>query len=183
MNDNLKNLIESCPFTVNYGEFEQESFGSFSSPGYARHVIGLINQLRKIESDLNHESRRFERSVLIEEKEKIIKLLEKQDAAKLKNAVTNWQQSEPDYWADTLGKMAAIEILSHGQTTYNTMMKMAKLPEDLYVKATQICVRLANTIKETTVKAEMEIGVTAEPIDAPYDDAAPTKKILLKKVK
>lgn len=183
MNDNLKSLIDACPFTVNYGEFEQESFGSFSSPGYARHVIGLINQLRKIESDLNHESKRFERSVLMEEKNKIIAILEKQDPAKLKNAVTNWEQSEPDYWADTLGKMAAIEILSHGKPTYETMMKMAKLPEDLYVKSTQICVRLANTIKDATVKAEMEIGVTPEPFDSSQDDAAPTKKILLKKVK
>jgi hypothetical protein len=186
MDDNLKTLIDTCPFTVEYGEFEQESFASPSAPGYARYVIDLINRFRKIESDLDHEPKSFERSQLIEEKDKILSILRKQDPEKLKNAVNNWQQFEAEYWADTLGKIAAIEILSHGKATYETMMKMAKLPEDLYIKATQICVKLANTIKDATVKAEEEIGVTSQVLDFQYENSnatAPTKKLLLKKVK
>jgi hypothetical protein len=39
------------------------------------------------------------------------------------------------------------------------MTKMVKLPEDLYVKSTQICVTLANKIKQATIEAEQEIGI------------------------
>ena len=64
------------------------------------------------------------------------------------------------------------------------MSKMVKLPEDMYIKVTQICVRLANTIKETTVRAEEEIGVIQQPRDdvpASTAESGP-RKINLKKI-
>jgi hypothetical protein len=63
-----------------------------------------------------------------------------------------------------------------------TMTKMVKLPDDAYIKATQICVKLANAIKEATIMAEQEIGINA---DEANDLTSPTepKKLKLKKVK
>jgi hypothetical protein len=69
------------------------------------------------------------------------------------------------------------------------MTKMVKLPEDLYIKATQICVTLANKIKEATIKAEQEIGVSdeeyyADPsVGLPKDSNATPSKLVLKKIK
>lgn len=182
MDNNLKNLLESCPFTVEFSKFEQESFGAVSSAGYPRYIISLINRYRKLDSDLEKEDRTFERNVLLAEKQKIEEILADQDIEKMNNAVANWEKVEADYWADTLGKVAAIEILTNGKLTYDTMMKMAKLPESLYIKSSQICVQLANTIKQKTVEAEEAIGLMTE--EAPVQTTAPApKKLFLKKTK
>lgn len=178
----LADIIGSCPYTTDFSKFEQENFLSPSSAGYPRFIIGLINRYRKIDSDLEKESRTFERNCLLEEKSKITLFLSTQDVTKVENAIKNWEDVEPEYWADTLGKIAAIEILTYGKTTYDTMMKMVKLPENLYIKSTQLCVKLANKVKETTVAAEEQIGLTA---DTPTVTVTPSqpKKLFLKKTK
>jgi len=44
------------------------------------------------------------------------------------------------------------------------------LPEEGYVKATQLCVKLANAIKQATIKAEEDIGIRA---NAPEKEVSP----------
>lgn len=185
MDNKFESIINSCPYSTQFSRFEQENFNSPSSPGYPRYVIGLINQYRKIESDFEFESRNFERNVLMEEKGRIESILREQDIEKMENAIANWQQVEAEYWTDTLGKIAAIEILTQGKTSYETMLKMVKLPTELYVKATQVCLKLANAVKDTTVKAEVDLGIVPES-DLPTTVSAPAavpKKLFLKKTK
>jgi hypothetical protein len=183
MIDKLQEIINSCPYSTEFGKFEQENFLSPAAPGYPRYIIGLINRHRKIVSDLEQETRTFERNCLQEEKSKIEEILSQQDPVRLQNAIDNWEKVESEYWVDTLGKMSAIEILTHGKVTYETMMKLAKLPEDMYIKSTQICVKLANKIKETTVVAEEAIGVlNQEPATLKVNPSVP-KKLFLKKTK
>lgn len=183
----FKDLFEACPYVL-ISKFEQENFNATSGAGLARHIINSINRIRKLESDLELETRRFERKCIEQELDILYSWLESQDPNSIKNSVDGWQSIEREYWINTLGKQAAIELITLGRTSPETMSKMVKLPEDMYIKVTQICVRLANTIKETTVRAEQEIGIVAP---APEDsaeqtpDPAPTgpKKINLKKVK
>lgn len=186
----IDSLFEITPYTT-VSEFERENFHDQTGPAYSRYVIDLINRVRKIDSDLEQETRTFETRYLKEERAEIVKILESQDPAILKSAIDNWQLVEQDYWADHLGKLAAIELITYGKPTVQTMTKMVKLPEDLYIKATQICVRLANAIKDTTVRAEQEIGVRNEqPSMEPEqsttfegDSQPASKKLLLKKIK
>lgn len=181
MNNNLKDIINSCPFTTEYSRFEQQHFMEPAAAGYPRYVIGLVNRYRKVSSDIDQETRTFEKQVLLEEKTKIENILASQDPDELGNAINNWENVEPEYWADMLGKISAIEILTKGKVSYDTMLKMAKLPEDLYIKATQICVKLANAINQKTIEAEEEIGVEP-PIYDVESDITP-KKLFLKKTK
>ncbi len=58
---------------------------------------------------------------------------------------------------------------------------MAQLPEELYITATQICVKLANAVKAATVNAEQSIGVFNEENDT--TDTPGPRKLILKKVK
>lgn len=178
MDNNLKTIFDICPYSTEFSNFQQENFQSSSASGYARYIIGLINRHRKITSDLEAENKTFESQILIEERNKIVAILSAQDQEKMVAAVANWEKYEAEYWVDTLGKIAAIEILTQGSTSYDTMMKMVKLPEDLYIRATQICVKLANTVKEATVTAEEAIGV-----NVPFDDELEPKKLILKKTK
>jgi len=185
-NGKYKELLDSCPFYVS-SDFEQENFNNFTGSSYSRSVIETINKIRKIDSDLETETRTFEKRCLEEEKSKLLGILDAQDIDTLTDSVNNWQQSEEDYWVNLLGKQAAIELLTFGRPTIETMSKMVKLPEDLYIKSTQICVRLANAIKTATASAELEIGISAPEPDTSAQSAqnntAPTKKLLLKKIK
>jgi hypothetical protein len=89
----------------------------------------------------------------------LLSYLQEQNPNALKSSIQNWEMMEKEYWINTLGKQAAIEILTAGKPSVETMNKMVRLPEESYIKATQICVKLANAIKQTTVAAENQIGI------------------------
>lgn len=183
-NDKYKELFELCPLHV-LSEFEQENFNNLSGSSYSRSIIETINRIKKIDSDIETQTGTFEKQYLQQEKKNLLEILNQQDSVTLTEAVKNWQESEEDYWVNFLGKQAAIELLTFGRPTVETMSKMVKLPEDLYIKSTQICVRLANAIKEATASAEVEIGVSApvaaQTAQAPNNEQP--KKLLLKKIK
>lgn len=174
----LQGLLDACPYPV-FSDFERQNFQNQSGTGYARYIIDTVNRLRKIDSDLEIEERTFEKNCLLAEKEKIQSFLEGENQSELKAAVTNWQAVEKEYWSNFLGKQAAVEILTLGKPTFETMSKMVKLPEELYIKSTQTCVRLANAIQQATQRAEEEIGIVP-----PAQNEQPSqRKLLLKKVK
>lgn len=171
----LQGLFDICPYPT-VSDFEIENFQNKTGTAYARYIIKTINRLRKIDSDLETEDRTFEKNCLLAEKEKLQNFLAGEDRQELESAITNWEFVEKEYWSNFLGKQAAVEILTLGKPTFETMNKMVKLPEDLYIKATQTCVRLANAIQSATERAEEELGYV------PQTDKGP-RKLALKKVK
>ena len=171
----LQGLFDMCPYPT-FSDFERQNFQNQTGTAYARYIIETINRLRKIDSDLETETRTFEKNCLLAEKEKLQVFLQGEDQKQLESAITNWEFVEKEYWSNFLGKQAAVEILTLGKPSYETMNKMVKLPEDLYIKSTQTCVRLANAIKSATERAEAELGYE------PSTDKGP-KKLALKKVK
>lgn len=186
MNEQLNKLFELCPYNT-LSEFERENFQAKSGGSYVRYIIEVVNRVRKIDSDLLTETRQFETKCLQEEKNKLEQFLLDQDLSELQSKVSNWEMMERDHWAEQLGKIAAIELLTYGKPSVDTMTKMVKLPEDLYVKATQICVALANKIKQATMQAEVEIGVNEQEDDAstglPSESSATPTTLILKKIK
>jgi len=183
----LEQLFALCPFNST-SEFEMENFVRQNGVANARYIISVINRIRKIDSDLEQEQRTFEQNCLLEERESLVKFIKDQPENEVASILTNWQITEEEYWTDYLGKVAAIELLTLGKTSTETMTKMVKLPESAYIKATQICVKLANAIKEATVMAELEIGIEdGQPAGATnnVDDTQPQqpKRLKLKKVK
>lgn len=188
MNEQLNKLFELCPYN-SQSEFERENFYAQSGVSNARYIIEVVNRIRKIDSDLLTETRQFETNCLREEKNKLEKFLLGQDLAELEAKVSNWEMIEREHWAEYLGKIAAIELLTYGKASVDTMTKMVKLPEDLYIKSTQICVTLANKIKEATVNAEQDIGVGLDEeeyansgLPSASNETAPTT-LVLKKIK
>jgi len=187
MTNQLTKLFELCPYNTQ-SAFERENFHAQSGVSHARYIIEVVNKIRKIDSDLLTETRQFETNCLKEQKQTLEQILLSHDANELQSTVSNWEILERDYWAEHLGKIAAIELLTYGKPAVDTMTKMAKLPEDLYIKSTQICVKLANAIKEATVQAEEEIGIGQEEdypdAGLPSNDSGDTPStLILKKIK
>lgn len=186
MNEQLNKLYELCPYNL-LSEFERENFYAQTGVSSVRYIIQVVNRIRKIDSDLLTETKPFETNCLREEKTKLEKFLLDQNIDELEIKVANWEILEREHWAEHLGKIAAIELLTYGKASVDTMTKMVKLPEDLYIKSTQICVTLANKIKEATMKAEQEIGIGDEEEYAnsglpTNNEVAPTT-LVLKKIK
>jgi hypothetical protein len=179
----LEQLFALCPFNLT-SEFERQNFDGQAGVARARHVISVINRIRKIDSDLEQEQRTFEKNCLLEEREYLVNFIKNEPQKELSSILENWQITEEEYWIDYLGKISAIELLTAGKPSMETMTKMVKLPESAYIKATQICVKLANAIKEATVMAEQEVGIDIDVPPSP-DSEPPTqpKKLKLRKVK
>jgi hypothetical protein len=183
----LEQLFALCPFNLT-SEFERDNFDGQAGVARARYIVSVINRIRKINSDLELEQRTFEKNCLLEEREYLVKFIKNEPQNEIQSILTNWQITEEEYWIDYLGKVAAIELLTFGKPSMETMTKMVKLPESAYIKATQICVKLANAIKEATVMAEQEIGVDSNmPADPAADEESippsQPKRLKLKKVK
>lgn len=173
-------LFAKCPYPIQ-SKFELETFTAQTGIGYARYAISVVNKIRKLQSDLKTTVAEFESECIKAEIAQLYSWLDSQDEMALNSSVENWENVEKDYWVNLLGKQAAIELLTIGRTSTETMNKMVRLPEDGYVKATQICVRLANTIKTTTQDAETKVGIS-HTNTTPEETVSPTK-INLKKVK
>lgn len=181
--DALDSVFKSCPFST-LSKFELENFQTQSGAGSARNLIEIVNRIRKIDSDLTASGiGEFDRCKLSEERDILDKYLRTMDPDQLTETIANWESSEREYWVNSLGKQAAIEILTVGRPSFETMSKMVRLPEDLYVKATQICVRLANAIRETTTSAEEQVGVVAKQPSPSMPSGSPEKvnKLIRKK--
>jgi hypothetical protein len=180
----LEQLFALCPFNLT-SEFERQNFEGQAGVARARYVVSVINRIRKIDSDLEQEQRTFETNCLLEEREYLVNFIKNEPQNEIQSILSNWQITEEEYWIDYLGKVSAIELLTMGKPSIETMTKMVKLPESAYIKATQICVKLANAIKEATVMAEQEIGVEANMPSDDTDTQPPSqpKRLKLKKVK
>jgi hypothetical protein len=179
--ETLEQLFALCPFNLT-SEFEKENFENQNGVANARYVISVINRIRKIDSDLELEQRTFERNCLEEERNSLVNFIKSRPENEISSVLTNWQMTEEEYWIDNLGKIAAIELLTIGKPSLETMTKMVKLPEDAYIKSTQICVKLANAIKTATMMAEQEVGINSEEENNSTPPTEP-KKLKLKKVK
>jgi hypothetical protein len=168
-------LFEVTPYLVP-SQFELENFSASSnSVSFPRRAIEVVNKIRELESTVTTTD--YEKNSKDANIKALTTWLDNYDAEKLCQEVSNWEDKELNYWIDTLGKTAAIEIISVGVISKATVEKMTMLPEEGYVKATQLCVKLANAIKSATVKAEEAIGIKHEPL-APVpaeQGAVPTK--------
>jgi len=170
--NNLKRLMDLTPFPVP-SNYELENFyASSAGVSFPRRIIEVVNQIRYFESSTPESA--FDKSVKEANIQTLTSYLEKYDLDSLCESVETWEQTEAEYWIDHLGKTAAVELIAEGKISKHTMEKMTKLPEEGYIKASQLCVQLANAIRTTTIKAEEAIGIMQEP--TPLVAAAPTKK-------
>jgi hypothetical protein len=173
-NNQRQKLFDVAPYIVP-SAFELETFNATEgSAGFARRVIEVINKIRELESQVN--STAYEKMSAQANIQVLTNWLNGFDQTKLANVVANWQDSESSYWVDALGKKAAIEIISENKISKDTMEKMTMLPEQDYIRATQLCVKLANAIKGATVKAEEAIGVVT-PTEQPAKKGLNLKKM------
>lgn len=182
----ILNSIPTSRSNYEFKNFNLEQYGTF--PRQLRAMLlekeSLHNQLIEIEAEIElineenansgHNQTVIKRNVartsqmnrhLVDVKQQMQQVddwLDLQDPEDCQDAVDNFEEYESDHWTDTLGKEAAIEVLSHGRTQKNTMAQLSQLPLSDYKRAVVIIAQLANFLKDTTEKAESALYPQAD---------------------
>lgn len=111
----------------------------------ARRNDAKINQLRRLITDLEQKMSQVDA------------WLNSHSLDEFKDAVSEFEQSESDYWTEDIGKRSAIELLALDHVTPETMDRMNQLPLADYKKAVIITAQLTNFLKETAFVAESTV--------------------------
>lgn len=72
--------------------------------------------------------------------------------------LSGYEQEEPTYWTNHLGRRAAIELLTTGRSSDKTMDMMSLMPQEDFEQAVRICTRYARLIQDITTVAESSIA-------------------------
>ena len=187
---NMLNSIPTSRSNYEFKNFNLEQYGTF--PRQLRAMLlekeMLHNQLSEIEADIDiiitdaaqapaeklaavnkqtaSRVNRLNRTIvdLKQQMRQVDNWLDLQDPEDCQDAIDNFEEYESDHWTDTLGKEAAIEVLSHGRTQKDTMAQLSQLPLADYKRAVVIIAQLANFLKDTTEKAESVLYPQADPL-------------------
>lgn len=140
-------------------EFERENF-LFNTVEGPRLILVLCQDLDQLFQ--YHENCRFdwERAAVVKEMEIIsnkIDELKREFGDNIAEAVEN---DEPNYWAETLARRAAIETLTQ-KMTHDNMAEMLNLPLPVYEAAVTKCQTYLNVVSKTTRAAERKANIAS----------------------
>lgn len=152
---NLENI------STGHSKFEFEAFVLEAYPTPARQLVAVMKRIEEIYSTIESMSTLS----TLENDHNYRTLTELQNELKIlsdwynerpnkEEILKRFDAEEPEYWAYVLGRMAAIEVLSLGKTSKETMNKMSHLPEKQYETAVQTCVRYTTLISSITENVE-----------------------------
>lgn len=162
-NDEIINEIttELDKLPTSRTQYEFENFHVESYPTQARQLIAVMKEIERLRLELFQHSDSQHRSYT-ELKTELNQALEWYNAipADTRRVILdNFENQEGQYWAKYLGREAAIEMITIGRTSKETMDKMASLPVSDFEEAVKICVRYASLIKDTTSSVETSLGI------------------------
>ena len=145
--------------------FEFQSFFLESYPTPARQLVDVMKRIEELYEYIDNLSKfisDFENNRAYIEAQHEIKILTDWyvNQSNKDEILKRFDKEEPEYWAYVLGREAAMEVLSFGRTTKETMDKMSHLPEKNFEEAVQTCVRFATLITTITENVEQELSGT-----------------------
>lgn len=159
--------------SVDQSEYEFENFFLDTFPTSSRQLIAVMLEIENLYSqqltiqatievcEEPGEIIRLSRSMQKVRKkyDQLVAWFQSIDPSEVLRIANEFDSQESDYWANHLGRAAAIELLTLGKTSKDTMDKMASLPVDAFEASVKICVRYADLIKQTTEGAEKSLGL------------------------
>jgi len=160
------NLVaEELDTTKPRSDFEFKTFFLGQYPTPARQMIAVMEEIIKVSSELvmlNSTSVLTRDDVATHRKISIAsKNLDQMQTwwqgftAKERAAILkNFENEEPEYWTNVLGRRAAIEILSQKHTNFDTMHQMVMFPTELYEITARICNEYIAMVTEVTESVE-----------------------------
>jgi len=163
----ITKILDSIP--TGRSDYEFEHFFLESQPTPARQIVSVMKEIEFLHSEIarlsaeqNQNEQLDTRRLRIETKQRLdqaVEWFENIDPDMRNAIIAEYSSQEGEYWANYLGRQAAIEILTIGRATKETMDRMSCLPVEAFEDAVRICVRYASLIKNTTASVEETLGI------------------------
>jgi hypothetical protein len=168
----ITKILDSLP--TGRSDYEFEHFFLESQPTPARQIVSVMREIEFLHSEVERLSSEQKTEGQLDVRRLIIETTQKLDQAvawfdnidpDMRNAIiSEYSAQEGEYWSNYLGRQAAIELLTIGKTTKETMNRMSCLPVESFEDAVRICVRYASLIKNTTAAVEETLGINTDGI-------------------
>jgi hypothetical protein len=154
-------------------DFEFENFFIEATQTHSRQLVAVMVEIERLHAEQMILSEKIKSTdskgtaVLLNRElnnvknqyDRLVEWYDNLSPADRKSMIANFENEEPAYWANYLGRQAALEILTVGRTVKQTMDMMSNLPVDEFEEAVRICARFANLIKDTTTEVESGMGI------------------------
>lgn len=154
-----KKLLKNVP--IGRTQYEFDNFVVGASNSAARQVRDLLVEKEELERQVSEFGVEAAGSRYADDVNKrlaqIDSFLGQFDEEQLANVLDNLEAEEGDHWAETLGRAAAIEVLTTDKISQETLTKMALLPIEDYTKSVEVSNRIIQYIKQTTSQIERDM--------------------------
>lgn len=157
----IKAQLQKVPLQQTTYEFENFFLDQY--PTESRRLVAVMQRMLEINEELEQLSTTDTTYAELQKKhlmQQYNMLSTWYNNVKNKDAIlANYENEEPEYWAQTLGRTAAIEIIALGNTSQATMAKMSLLPMEDFEEAVRVCVKFASLIQTVTEAVEKDLGI------------------------
>ena len=126
-------------YTKPRSDFEFETFFLGQYPTPARQMIAVMEEILRISTTITALENEHQLANVNKNLKQLTNWYEGFDAKERADILKNFENEEPEYWVNVLGRRAALEVLSQKQASVETMEHMIKLPRELFETATSVC--------------------------------------------
>ena len=143
--------------------FVLEEHGEFQG----RAAQAVLARRRQIYELLGHTAQDSIRVDLANEAAQLDEWLAQHTEQQLADMLATIEDQEADYWAERLGREAAVDIMSQGRVSKEVMTRAVLLSEEGYCKFAETCGSITNVIASTSREVELAQGFAAMPEGMP----------------
>lgn len=158
----VKKLLASVP--IGRSQYEFDNFVTGAANSEARYVRQLLLEKEQLEENIaNADAGSRWQDQCQKELAQVDAVLNSWTEEQIVSTLNNLEAEEGQYWAAHLGKIAAIESLTNGHTSPQTLDRLALLPIEDFKNSVIITNRIMEYIRSTTARIEQEaFGSEAE---------------------
>lgn len=146
-----------------FTNFVLEEFGEFKG----RAAQSVLARRRQIHELLGHTAQDSLRTDLVNEAAHLDAWLDQHTEEELAAMLATIEANEEAYWAERLGREAAVDLLAQGRVSKEVMSRAVLLSEAGYRKFAETCGSIANVISTTSREVEMTQGFATMPEGMP----------------
>ena len=148
-----------------FTNFIMEPYGEYQG----RAALAVLTRRRDITDALAHtpETMISQRMDMVNELAYLDQWLDQYTEQQLGDMLDTIEDNEANYWAERLGREAAVDLLTLGKTSKEVMGRAVLLSEEGYRKFAETCGHIGHTISSISREVEQEQGYTSLPEGMP----------------
>lgn len=134
-----------------------EPYGEFRG----RAVLAVLARLREIDSLRANTVEQTILSDLEAEADQLNNWIDQYSQEEIEKLLATVEENEEGYWAQRLGREAAVDLLSQGRVSKETMSRAVLLSEDAYRVFAETCGSIAHVVNSISQEVEREQNFAA----------------------